>query len=125
MAIRYGSGGSISRRVPDPDMRSIILAGNRRGVSVTIMVPGPERAWVPRRFGVFCPKAFSSIRGFDAVLGSRTIPIPLVRTASTKANREAGDLERWPHNRRALVDALWSLGLRHLPLAERLYRETT
>ncbi len=108
----------------DPDKRSIILAGNRRGVTVPILEQGPDKKWVPRRFPVFCPKAFSSIRGFDAVLGSRTIAIPLVRTASAKANREAGDLEQWPCDRRQLVDDLWAVALLHLREVEALYRDT-
>lgn len=57
------------------------------------------------------------------MLGSRTIRIPLVRTASAKANREAGDLAQWPSDRRALVDDLWALALLHLAEVEGLYRE--
>ncbi len=83
-------------------------------MTVPILEQGPDKRWTPRRFPVFCPKVFSSIRGFDAVLGSRTIPIRLVRTASAKANREPGDLEQWPQDRRRLVDDLWALALLHL-----------
>ena len=108
----------------DPDKRSIILAGNSRGVSVVIMEPSATGKWAPRHFPVFCPKAFSSIRGFDPVLGSRAIVIPLVRTASAKAAREPDDLEGWPHARRQLVDDLWALGLLHLAEAAEIYRDT-
>ncbi len=109
----------------DPDKRSIILAGNKRGVTITIMELDDDKRWRPRKYPVYCPKAFSSIRGFDSVLTSRTITIPLVRTASEKANRDEQEYEAWPHERRHLIDDLWAVGMFHLAEAESLYRDTT
>ena len=100
----------------DPDKRTLLLAGNRRGVTITIKEPLGKRGWVTRHINAFCPRLFSAIRLPDAVLASRTIIIPLVRSGDPrKANADPCDVSAWPHNRRRLIDDLWAVGLVALP----------
>jgi len=99
----------------DPDKRSLLLAGNRRGTTVPLKEPVGPREWRTRYVNAFCPRLFSAIRMPDAVLASRTIVIPLVRTADRrKGNADPLDPATWPHERRQLIDDLWCLGLAHL-----------
>src|SRR5262249_22319572 len=61
----------------DPDKRALLLAGNRRGASVTVKEPAGDRGWVTRYIHAFCPRLFSAIKLPDEVLESRSIIIPL------------------------------------------------
>src|SRR5262249_57683061 len=63
----------------EPDKRALLLAGNRRGATVTVKELEGER-WVTRFIHTFCPRAFSAIRLPDHVLATRTITVPLVRS---------------------------------------------
>lgn len=102
-------------KLTDPDKRALLLAGNRKGATVSLKEPKPDGTWRTRYVDAFCPRLFSAIRLPDPVLGSRTIVIPLVRTANReKANADPLDHELWPHDRRQLLDDLWALGLAHL-----------
>jgi hypothetical protein len=108
--------GVMDPRRTDPDKRTLLLAGNRRGATVAVKEPEGDR-WVTRYVNTFCPRLFSAIRLPDPVLGSRTIVVPLVRSGDegrTKAN--VMDPAHWPCDRRRLVDDLWALGLAHLPV---------
>ena len=108
--------GVMDRKSGDPDKRSLLLAGNRRGATVTLKEPAGQRGWVTRLVHTFCPRLFSAIRLPDEVLASRTIVIPLVRSADeTKTVANPLDHETWPHDRRQLVDDLWAIGLANLP----------
>lgn len=102
-------------RKSDPDKRSLLLAGNRRGSTVTVKEPAPNGTWRTRHVDAFCPRLFSAIRLPDNVLGSRSIIIPLIRTADRyRANADPLDYDAWPHDRRRLLDDLWTLSLAHL-----------
>src|SRR5262249_54758312 len=99
----------------DPDKRTLLLAGNRRGATVAVKELEGDR-WVTRHVQTFCPRLFSAIRLPDPVLGSRSIILPLVRSTDpkrTKAN--VMDPADWPCKRQALIDDLWAVGLAHLP----------
>jgi hypothetical protein len=99
----------------DPDKRSLLLAGNRRGAHVTVKEPVGD-GWQTRHIHTFCPRAFSAIRLPDNVLASRSIVVPLVRSADPKrAKANPLDHATWPHDRRQLLDDLWALGLAFLP----------
>jgi hypothetical protein len=98
----------------DPDKRTLLLAGNRRGATVTVKEPIGDR-WVMRHVNTFCPRLFSAIRLPDAVLGSRSILVPLVRSGDKqRAKRNPMDSKDWPCEQRRLIDDLWALGLAHL-----------
>jgi hypothetical protein len=102
-------------RRTDPDKRTLLLAGNRRGATVTVKELEGER-WVIRHVNTFCPRLFSAIRLPDEVLGSRSIIVPLVRSGDpARAKANCLDPLDWPCDRRRLVDDLWALGLAHLP----------
>ena len=108
----------------DPDKRTLLLAGNRRGATITVKEPAGRHAWVTRHINAFCPRLFSAIRLPDPVLASRTIVIPLVRSADPgKANADPCDLETWPCDRRRLIDDLWALGLESLPRLRHHYSQ--
>jgi hypothetical protein len=100
----------------DPDKRALLLAGNRRGATVTVKEPDGDR-WVTRLIHTFCPRLFSAIRLLDDVLASRTITVPLVRSCDPdRARAEPLDHAAWPCDRRHLLDDLWAVGLTALPL---------
>ena len=99
----------------DLDKRALLLAGNRRGVAVSLKVPVPNHPWGIRLVNAFCPKAFSAIRLPDPILASRSICVPLVRSSDRKrVNIDPLDYEEWPCERRALLDDLWGLSLGNL-----------
>jgi hypothetical protein len=104
------------RRI-DPDKRAMMLAGNRRGVTVAVKELQPDgQRWATRYVDAFCPKAFSAIRPPDPVLGSRSIITPLVRSVDERrAKGDCTKFEDWPCDRGQLIDDLWALGLRYLP----------
>jgi hypothetical protein len=73
----------------DPDKRALLLAGNRRGTTVTVKESAGPGKWVTRHVHAYCPRLFSAISSPDDVLGSRAIVIPNVRSADpyrAKAN---------------------------------------
>lgn len=99
----------------DPDKRTLLLAGNRRGNSVPVKEPIPGGGWRTRYVNTFCARAFSAIRLPDSVLASRTIIVPLIRTPDRhRANADPLEYTLWPHDRRTLIDSLWALSLLHL-----------
>lgn len=103
-------------RRSDPDKRTLLLAGNRRGNTVPVKEPGPDRTWKTRHVNTFCPRLFSAIRLPDDVLASRAVVVPLIRTPDRyRANADPLDYKLWPHDRRALTNDLWALSLSHLP----------
>jgi hypothetical protein len=107
--------GIMDVRRADPDKRALLLAGNRRGATVTVKELEGER-WVTRFIHTFCPRAFSAIRLPDDVLASRTITVPLVRSCDPdRARSEPLDHSGWPADRRRLIDDLWAVGLTSLP----------
>jgi hypothetical protein len=98
----------------DPDKRTLLLAGNRRGNYITVKEPVNGRAWRTRHVATFCPRLFSAIRLPDAVLASRTIIVPLIRTANRrKANADVLEYRLWPVSKTQLVDDCWALALQH------------
>jgi hypothetical protein len=103
-------------RKTDPDKRTLLLAGNRRGNTVPLKEPVPNGRWRTRHVNTFSFRLFSAIRLPDDVLASRTIIVPLIRTADrARANADPVVLDEWPHSRQELVDDLWLLALGHLP----------
>ena len=105
-----------SPRRTDPDKRTLLLAGNRRGSYVTVKEPVGKGRWRTRYVNAFCPRLFSAIELPDSVLASRTIVLPLVRTTDRrKANAEPLDFNLWPHERQRLVDDLWAMATANLP----------
>jgi hypothetical protein len=100
----------------DPDKRTLLLAGNRKGATVTVKEKSPGDAWETRHVNTFCPRQFSATRLPDEVLGSRSIVVPLVRSDDPVRSRaNPADHASWPCDRRRLADDLWALGMTHLP----------
>jgi hypothetical protein len=103
-------------RRTDPDKRALMLAGNRRGCVVSVKEPDGERGWKIKHIHTFCPRLFSAIREPDEVLGSRSIVVPLIRSADAeKAKSNVLEPLDWPVKRRRLIDDLWAVGLAYLP----------
>jgi hypothetical protein len=108
-----------SRR-SDPDKRTLLLAGNRRGNTVPMKEQRQPGVWQTRHVNTFCPRLFSAIRLPDDVLASRAIVVPLIRTPDRyRANADPLDYKLWPYDRRKLVDDLWALSLTYLPALSR------
>lgn len=102
-------------RKPKNDKLDLLLAGNRRGVTIPHKESTGNYQWRTRYVNAFCPRAFSAINLPDATLASRTIMIPLVRSGNQKkANADVADYFKWPHSKGKLVDDLWSLALANL-----------
>lgn len=100
----------------DGDKRALLLAGNRRGATVPVKEPTATKNWRTRHVNTFCPRLFSAINLPEPVLESRSIVVPLVRTPDrARANRDPIAYQRWPHERRQLIDDLWALAVTHLP----------
>jgi len=107
----------------DPDKRTLLLAGNRKGATIAVKELENDR-WVTRHVSTFCPRLFSAIRLPDQVLGSRCIILPLVRSGDAERTKSSPmDPECWPCDRQRLVDDLWALGLASLPQLPALDRE--
>jgi hypothetical protein len=99
----------------DPDKRALLLAGNRRGATITVKEAAPDRTWKLRHIDAYCPRLFSAIELPDPVLASRSIVVPLIRTPDRfRANADPLDFTLWPVSRQELLDDLWGLGLSHL-----------
>jgi hypothetical protein len=100
----------------DPDKRALLLSGNRRGVVIPLKEIGPNGQWQTRYVNGYCPRIFSAIAKPDPVLSSRTLIIPLVRTAERyKGNSDPLDYGQWPYERQKLIDDLWGLAVSRLP----------
>lgn len=103
-------------KMTDPDKRTLLLAGNRRGSTVPVKEQNGDGTWRTRHVNTYCARAYSAIRLPDAVLASRTITIPLIRSGNReKANADPLEYDLWPHDRQTLIDDLWGLALTHLP----------
>jgi hypothetical protein len=99
----------------DPDKRALLLAGNRRGATVTVKELAGDKTWKMRHIDAYCPRLFSAIELPDPVLASRSIVVPLIRTPDRYfANADPLDFTAWPASRGELHDDLWALGLSHL-----------
>jgi len=99
----------------DPDKRALLLAGNRRGATVSLKELAGDKTWVTRYVDAFTARCFSAIRIPDAVLSSRTIIVPLIRTADPRrANSDPKDYSSWNHDHRQLIDDLWRLALANM-----------
>ena len=108
----------------DADKRTLFLAGNQRDVQIPLKELGPNKKWTIRMVSAFAFRGFSSIGKPDNVIGSRSIGIPLVRTADQrKGNATPSDYESWPHDRRRMIDDLWSLGVTYLPEMQGYWRK--
>jgi hypothetical protein len=102
----------IVRLLSESHKRTLLLAGNRKGSWITVKEPEAHGAWKTRYVQTFCPRLFSAIRLPDAVLASRTIIVPLIRTASQdKANADPMVVRDWPFPRALLINDLWALAL--------------
>jgi hypothetical protein len=102
-------------RRTDPDKRTLLLAGNRRGATIAVKELEGER-WVTRHVRTFSPRLFSAIRLPDPVLGSRSIVLPLVRSSDpARSKASVMDDANWPGDRRRLRDDCWALALANLP----------
>jgi len=113
--LAFDDAEKLDAKTADPDKRALLLAGNRRGVTVPMKEPDGPKKWKTRHVNTYCHRMFSATRLPDSVLGSRSIVIPLVRSAHPdKATVDPLDPEAWPLDRRTLVDDLWALGLTHL-----------
>ncbi len=99
----------------DPDKRALLLAGNRKGLTVPLKEMGPDKAWHTRYVNAYSARAFSAIRVPDSTLASRCIIVPMLRTSnSDKGNIDPMDFDIWLHNRSDLIDGLWALALANL-----------
>jgi hypothetical protein len=98
----------------DADKRAVMLAGNRKGVIVTLKEFSANKKWITRYVNAFCARAFSSISVPDSTLASRTILVPLLKTFGKKGNLDPMDHSLWPHDQKEILNDLWAFGLKNL-----------
>jgi hypothetical protein len=100
-------------------LAELLRAGYKKP-SVAIRVQ--EKNFEPRFFNVFSPKAIANIKGLDDVLGSRCIPISMVRSLNRdKVNRDITlGSKRW----KALRSRLYRLALDHPSAIHKAYVKT-
>lgn len=93
----------------DHNKRELLLAGNTKGTYITLKVQGKrEGDWDKKRVDAFAPRAFTSIRIPDDVLGSRTILIPLVRSNDPeKTRRKPTSASDWAISPEKIRDDIW------------------
>lgn len=96
------------------DLLAILLAGNRRGTTMTAKEPAANGTWRTKHYNLFCPKLFAAVKIPDGALVTRTIILPLVKSLDPKKQDNVMAYERWPHDRGMLIDDLWSLALTNL-----------
>lgn len=101
----------------DPDKQTLLLAGNRKGITVPFKEQGKDKKWQIRNIHVYCPRLFSAIRLPDETLVNRSIIIPLVASGDNRrSNSDPMDYESWPEgiDRMELVDDLWMMALANI-----------
>jgi len=101
----------------DPDKQTLLLAGNRKGITVQFKEQVKDKKWQIRNIHVYCPRLFSAIRLPSDTLVNRSIIIPLVASGDNrKSNSDPMDYETWPEDidRRELVDDLWMMALANI-----------
>ena len=82
----------------DINVRNILLSGNRRGTYVTLK-ESDGKTWRTRRVHAYAPRGFTAIRLPDDVLRSRSIVLPLVRSADrARQRRDPARTDRWPRS---------------------------
>ncbi|TAK33497.1 MAG: DUF3854 domain-containing protein [Chloroflexota bacterium] len=100
----------------DPELRNFLLASNFKGANICVKERQPDDRWQTAFVTVFCSKLFTAIRLPDKVLDSRTIVIPLFKSADPqKVNAQVKDYRLWTCDHRRLVDDLWAMAVEHLP----------
>ena len=103
----------------NPELAELLRAGYKKP-SMAIRVQ--EKNFEPRFFNVFSPKAIANIKGLDDVLGSRCIPISMVRSLNRdKVNRDITlGSKKW----RGLRSRLYRLALDHPSAIHKAYVKT-
>ena len=102
-------------KTSDPDKRALLLAGNRKGITVPLKEPDGKGKWKTRHVDAYCPRVFSAIHLPDSVLASRSIIVPLIRTTDqTRGNQDPTDYGLWPHKRKEIIDDLWATAVGYL-----------
>lgn len=114
--LAFDDAENLDNRQTDQDKRALLLAGNRRGSTVSVKEMTAKKTWRTRYVNTFCPRMFSAINLPDNVLANRSVIIPLVPTLDRhRANVDPLDFDLWPCDRRKLIDDLWAMALAHLP----------
>jgi hypothetical protein len=54
----FDDAENLADKRADPDKRTLLLAGNRRGNAITVKEPTGERGWQTRYINTFCPSVF-------------------------------------------------------------------
>ena len=115
----------VSNKNFDPDKRNLLLAGNRRGSQIPLKEPVTNsREWRTRYVNTFCARGFTATNSPDPVLSSRSITIPLVRTADKKkGDADPLDETLWKIKPKEIRGQLWQFALSHLVGMQKFARE--
>lgn len=112
--------------IENPQLREMILAGNRRGATVSYKEKRKDGNWDSVSVDTFSARMFSAINQPDPVWGSRSIGIPMVRSGnSAKTHLEPREDSQWPCERRSLIDKLWLIALHNLVQIRSYYDAVT
>lgn len=123
-AMLFDDAENVEDKNTDPDKKALLLSGNRRGMEVPLKEQNANRKWEIRWVNAYTPRAFTSKKKPFGALETRSLLIPLARTAdSQKGNRDPIRLEGWPTPHQALQDDLWATALRLLSEAKACWAE--
>jgi hypothetical protein len=110
--ILFDDAEALANPKADPDKQALVLAGNRKGVSIPVKEAGPDGRWHIRWLNAYCPRGFTALRLPFPALQSRSIVIPLIASADpTRTNLDPENPEDWPIDQRELRDDLWMMAL--------------
>jgi Protein of unknown function (DUF3631) len=87
MTLLYDEAQSLSRDGKE-DVRDIFCAGITKSSTISRCIR-EDKEWVPKDFGIYCPKILAAIEPLNAILADRCLPVRLQRN-----NREV-QLERY------------------------------
>jgi Domain of unknown function (DUF3854) len=122
--ILFDDAEALANPHADPDKQALVLAGNRKGVSIAVKEVGADGRWHTRWLNAYCPRGFTALRLPFQALKSRAVVIPLVASAdSDRANRDPEDEHAWPIDQRQLRDDLWAAALSLQPEAAAVWAE--
>ncbi len=106
----------------DADKAALLLAGNRRGVTIPVKEPKPTgKGWDRRPVSIFSPRVFSAIGAPPSALATRCIHVPMCKAIANLP--DPMDESAWPVPRRQIVDDLWNVALTHLRAVQSCERE--
>jgi hypothetical protein len=118
----FDEAENLTTRQADPALKSIMLGGYQRGLVVQLKEQIADRLWATKDVHLYCPQLYGSVARPTGAYAERSILVRLTLSLRPESPPDPFDLDAWPHDRQALLDDLWSMGLSELVAIRRLAR---